>query len=98
MTPLEPDPLLDPLRARRQRLRRAVLVAHFPVEDVVRLALAVRAEQDLVGLRGERIRDDRQRRVVDLHRLGAIDRHGCSKVIVVSRSVVPISPQRRPRA
>ena len=74
MTALEPDALLDALGARLQRARRPVLVAHFPVEDVVRLALAVRAQQHLVGLRRERIGDDRQRRVVDLHRLGAVDR------------------------
>ena len=56
-----------------ERARRAFLVADLPVEDVVRLRLAVRPQQHLVGLRGERIGDDRQRRVVDLHRLGAVD-------------------------
>ena len=59
--------------ARLHRAGRAVLVADFPVEDVVRLALAVRPQQHLVGLRGERIGDDGQRRVVDLHRFGAVD-------------------------
>ena len=72
MTALEPDALLDPLRARRQRARGAVLVADLPVEDVVRLRLAIRPQQHLVGLRRERIGDDRQRRVVDLHRFGAV--------------------------
>ena len=73
MTALEPDPLLDALRARRERAGRAVLVADFPVKDVVGLLLAVGTQQHLVGLRGERIGDDRQRRVVDLHRFGAVD-------------------------
>ena len=73
MAALEPDALLDPLRARRHRAGRAVLVADFPMEDVVGLLFAVRTEQHLVGLRGERIGHDRQRRVVDLHRLGAVD-------------------------
>ena len=73
MTPLEPEALLDPLRAGRHRASGAFLVADFPMKDVVRLALAVRPEQHLVGLRGERIGDDGQRRIVDLHRLGAVD-------------------------
>ena len=40
------------------------------------LLLAVRPQQHLVGLRRERIGDDRQRRVVDLHRFGAVDGRG----------------------
>ena len=37
------------------------------------LLLAVGPQQHLVGLRRERIGDDRQRRVVHLHRFGAVD-------------------------
>ena len=74
MAALKPDPLADPLRARRERARRAVLVADFPVVDVVRLLLAIRTQQNLVLLRRERIGDDRQRLVVHLHRFGAVGR------------------------
>jgi hypothetical protein len=74
VTPLEPEALLDPLRAGRHRASSAFLVADFPMKDVVRLALAVWPEQRLVGLRSERIGNDGQRRIVDLHRLGAV--HG----------------------
>ena len=60
--------------AGRQRASGAVFVADLPVEDVVRLLLAVGPQQHLVGLRRERIRDDRQRRVLHLHGFGAVDR------------------------
>src|SRR5262245_4831302 len=76
MAALEPDPLFDAALARFERLRGPVLVADFPVEDVVRLALAIRPQQDFVGLRLERIGDDWQWLVLDLHGLGAVDRSG----------------------
>ena len=76
VTSLKPDAFLDPLRASRQRPGRAVLVADFPVIDVIRLALAIRTQDDLVFLRGKRIGDHRERVVVHLHGFDAV--HRCS--------------------
>jgi len=72
MAALEPDPLAHTLRAAVERPRRAVAVADLPVVDLIRLLLTIGAQDDFVLLRRERVRDGRQRLVLDLHGLGAV--------------------------